>query len=270
MYKFRTCLTLIVAIPVMGILSQSAMAVSLSGTLMISPVVRTPIQITKPNGKVITRKQYVSGSYFAMGANNPNGGNVAFLAAGTAGGVQLGNYQNFVTNPDIPHPKGWNGNPKNKAGAGYKALVSEGSAFSPFSFFSAKTYIGLNPISYQSADPAPAPTANIDMSTCVNNACSMTADLSAWEVYWNGSVFQQGPRPVNSGPFGVATGVYNLASKSYSLDWVSQIKGGPFGGVTGYWHIEGKVSPVPVPAALWLFGSGLLGLAAAARRKKNA
>jgi hypothetical protein len=32
--------------------------------------------------------------------------------------------------------------------------------------------------------------------------------------------------------------------------------------------IEGSVSTVPVPAAAWLFGSGLLGLVGVARRKK--
>lgn len=36
------------------------------------------------------------------------------------------------------------------------------------------------------------------------------------------------------------------------------------------WAVRtGDVSPVPVPAAVWLFGSGLLGLAGLARRKKS-
>jgi hypothetical protein len=33
---------------------------------------------------------------------------------------------------------------------------------------------------------------------------------------------------------------------------------------------DGDVGPVPIPAAVWLFGSGLLGLIAVARRKKTA
>ena len=33
---------------------------------------------------------------------------------------------------------------------------------------------------------------------------------------------------------------------------------------------EGNVSAVPIPAAVWLFGSGLLGLVGVARRRKTA
>jgi hypothetical protein len=34
-------------------------------------------------------------------------------------------------------------------------------------------------------------------------------------------------------------------------------------------YIGEEVSPVPVPAAAWLFGSGLLGLARVVRRKQR-
>jgi hypothetical protein len=53
-----------------------------------------------------------------------------------------------------------------------------------------------------------------------------------------------------------------------------------FGGWTAQWYLSGSgvtsgahsvaVSAVPVPAAVWLFGSGLLGLVGIARRKKKA
>ena len=39
--------------------------------------------------------------------------------------------------------------------------------------------------------------------------------------------------------------------------------------VYAIWEEAGGVSPVPVPAAAWLFGSGLLGLVSVARRKKS-
>lgn len=233
---------------------QDVQAVSLSGLLGVDAGVR--------GGEY---DLYERGSYFAMGRNNPNGGSVAMLSPGAAGGIVLGTFQNFVTNPDVPHPANWDGAGA-LAGTGYTELVSEGSAFNAFSFFSNNTYIGLNPISYQSGQAKLSPSADVDLTDCVGTICSMTADFSAWEVYWNGSVFEQGPRPVNSGPFTLATGQYDTATGQYSLDWASQINGGPFNGVIGYWHIEGT-HVVPVPPALLLFGSGLLGLVASARRK---
>ena len=39
-------------------------------------------------------------------------------------------------------------------------------------------------------------------------------------------------------------------------------------GVLGSWSLD--ITPVPVPAAVWLFGSGLIGLVGIARRKKAA
>ena len=42
---------------------------------------------------------------------------------------------------------------------------------------------------------------------------------------------------------------------------------GPFLGYSLY--LEGTVSPVPLPAAAWLFGSGLIGLMGNARNKKS-
>ena len=41
------------------------------------------------------------------------------------------------------------------------------------------------------------------------------------------------------------------------------------GAVYAIWEEVGGPSPVPVPAAVWLFGSGLLGLVGFARRKKS-
>ncbi|WP_424206737.1 VPLPA-CTERM sorting domain-containing protein [Sulfuricaulis sp.] len=35
-------------------------------------------------------------------------------------------------------------------------------------------------------------------------------------------------------------------------------------------EIRGFLAPVPIPAAAWLFGSGLLGLIGVAQRKKTA
>lgn len=71
-------------------------------------------------------------------------------------------------------------------------------------------------------------------------------------------------------PFHIAGGPAPMAATINSIGLTE----GPFPGTKGYFdigtgnsiHIT-SVSPVPVPAAVWLFGSGLLGLIGVARRK---
>ena len=58
---------------------------------------------------------------------------------------------------------------------------------------------------------------------------------------------------------------------SFTLDYaatVPQADSTNFGGVYYSLHLEGMVSAVPVPSAIWLFGSGLIGLIGVARRQK--
>jgi len=59
--------------------------------------------------------------------------------------------------------------------------------------------------------------------------------------------------------------VANVAAGSHSL----QILRADHGGGTGY-RISADISEVPVPAALWLFGSGLIALVSASTRSKAA
>lgn len=257
----------IAALIFIGVLAASnsfAASVSLSGMLTVNP------------GFKVRKLGYESGSWFAMHKPDPNGSAVAMLAPGTAGGIILGSYQNFVLNPNVPHPQGWqgvkkDGTPKGAAGTGYsRAIVTEGTAMAPFNFFGVHTYIGLNPVSYQSGNSHPAPNVFLDPASCSGGSCSITAELSAWEVMWNGSAFEQGPRPKKAGPFNLAKGSLDTNTLAYSLNWKSQIKGGPFNGVNAFWHLEGTyvpVSAVPIPAAAWLFFSGLVGLIAVGKRK---
>jgi hypothetical protein len=59
---------------------------------------------------------------------------------------------------------------------------------------------------------------------------------------------------------------------TYVLDYIGHI---PLGGTSGLGgevvviHLEGTISAVPIPAAVWLFGSGLLGLIGVSRHKKT-
>ena len=79
----------------------------------------------------------------------------------------------------------------------------------------------------------------------------------------------------NTGPFSNLQPYYYWSATEYvpGYAWDFSIYGGQ-----GYtekfnylyaWAVhDGDVSPVPVPAAVWLFGSGLLGLFGVARRQK--
>ena len=72
--------------------------------------------------------------------------------------------------------------------------------------------------------------------------------------------------------------VWDVVGSSYTSTDVLEGAGGD--GILGLGMIDGAfvgssanfdfVAPVPVPAAVWLFGSGLLGLVGVARRKKSA
>ncbi len=230
------------------LVGTGASANPLTGTMLINP------GIYEVNGN------YVSGSYFSFGGA-ASGVGLTPTVSPDPGGIVLGSYQNFVLNPDVPHPYNWDGKGAS-AGTGYSTSPTVlASIIQPFEFGSSQTYVGTNPISYQSGNSFAAPTA--DLSKCAGSSCTLSVDLSSWEVMWNGSAFQQGPRPVNTGPFVLAVGKYNTATDAYSLNWASQISGGPFNGVTGHWHLVGTVvTTVPLPATIWMLGSGLIGLLA--------
>jgi hypothetical protein len=93
----------------------------------------------------------------------------------------------------------------------------------------------------------------------INSATPYSSTLE--DIYWGGLGINpdpQGPSP--------------LAATSNSLGLQ---EGTPFDGIRGFFDIGSgdsmhvtSISSVPVPAAVWLFGSGLLGLVGMARRKK--
>ena len=110
-------------------------------------------------------------------------------------------------------------------------------------------------------------------------------DFSGWSIFYGGSpvevlVDYGAWTPTNCASLGCA-GVDFIADVAafswsgnygdgYSL-WYSwsflNAEPGIFEPTNYVLHLEGTVQPVPVPAAVWLFGSGLLGLVGAARRK---
>ena len=107
---------------------------------------------------------------------------------------------------------------------------------------------------------------------------TMTLDFTGWNVTWNGisSIPMGGDTanfPTDTGIATVTCAVDCAVGDTYVLDYAAHVPLGDasgFGGVAYAIHLEGTISAVPVPAAVWLFGSGLLGLAGVARRRKSA
>ena len=105
---------------------------------------------------------------------------------------------------------------------------------------------------------------------------ALSLDLSSWTAWWNGTDFNMGPgtRCVTvtatncSTPLSIDS--FNAATGDFTASWDSVVVGGAFNGQLASWAITGNASAVPVPAAAWLFGSGLLGLVGVARRRKAA
>jgi len=114
-----------------------------------------------------------------------------------------------------------------------------------------------------------------------DGAGNVTIDFSGFSVTWNGIA----DIPMSSGAWdGNAEGVANMTcavdcaeGDTYTLYYSATVPAGDpsnFGGVRYNYFLTGTVgaatSAIPVPAAVWLFGSGLLGLAGVARRRKSA
>ena len=196
-----------------------------------------------PTGGIV---QPASGSYFSMLALDTTLNGVpdttVYIPIASFNGIRLGTTQtasgshsgavNGTENPDIDDPWGFFGN------------------------------TGMHQT-----------TSNSNVLSASGNTA--TVDFSGWNVTWNGIA----GIPMGSGAWGGnADGVADITcavdcsyGDTYTLDYTATVPlGDPsnFGGVSYGLHLEGSV--VPVPAAVWLFGSGLLGLVGVARRRKAA
>ena len=98
-------------------------------------------------------------------------------------------------------------------------------------------------------------------------------DFSGWGVTWNGipNIDLGGSVDFSDTGLAVVTCALDCSDGDiFTLDYSAHVPlddPNGFAGVPWKIHLEGVVSAVPVPAAVWLFGSGLLGLIGFARRK---
>ncbi|RKZ59318.1 MAG: hypothetical protein DRQ44_13825 [Gammaproteobacteria bacterium] len=90
---------------------------------------------------------------------------------------------------------------------------------------------------------------------------NVTIDMTGWKVNYNG-----GDIDLEHGDFAtVICGIDCSNGDTFVLEYSSIIPSGT-ASPDYHLHLSGTISAVPVPAAVWLFGSGLIGLICAARR----
>lgn len=121
------------------------------------------------------------------------------------------------------------------------------------------------------------------LPTNVLSASGNTAsvDFSGWRVNWStiSSINMGGGTQVYNGTtYNNGTGIATITcaatcgnGDTYVLDYAAIVpQGDPsnFGGVSYTLRLTGTISAVPIPAAVWLLGSGLIGLVGVARRRK--
>ena len=108
-------------------------------------------------------------------------------------------------------------------------------------------------------------------TSAVTATAGGAVNMAGWNVAWNG--IASIPLVQQSASIACSTSTCSESS-NYTIDGAFHVNGAGFTTVAYTVHLEGHitdgVSAVPVPAAVWLFGSGLLGLAGVARRRKSA
>ena len=110
----------------------------------------------------------------------------------------------------------------------------------------------------------PPPSGATSGNTMTVDVSSLFASLSSTQ--WGGWMTPDKFGSVNIG--GTATGSFDQATTAFNISWTHAFTGLPFL-TSGTFSFQGTAQLVaaPLPAAAWLFGSGLLGLAGAMRKK---
>lgn len=133
------------------------------------------------------------------------------------------------------------------------------SVVAPWSFF---TKTGYNRIDT---------TIGAVNSTAPSDNGDGTFNMGAWIVNWGGTDIDMSAG--SAATFVCSSGVGNCqVGDTYTLDYSAVVpaSGAPFNGITYNLHLTGTVSAVPAPAAVWLFGAGMIGLMGLVRRGRKA
>ena len=146
----------------------------------------------------------------------------AGVSPGTDGGLRTGAYQ-----------------PQPAPAFAATGDAAAGAILAPQKFFAVRFGPSSNEKDPQTGTGVPAPSISVSGST-------LTGDLRAFSVAWNGQQFNQGaPKPDGGRPGATSpvSGTYDPATKAYSITWSSQIVGGPFNNFTGIWTLRGSYQP---------------------------
>lgn len=155
---------------------------------------------------------------------------------------------------------------QNLSASGLDITVEMG-AYQSSIYSAANAFASIN-IYTSNADGNPPPTGSVDLAvydSILVDTSSLRATITVDGLVWDGPLW-----PLSS-PFDSAT--FDPGDLSYSLSWnrafsVSAAGLGTLDGAVDV-TVGGTVAPVPAPAAVWLFGVGLAGLAAMGRRAQK-
>ncbi len=139
-----------------------------------------------------------------------------------------------------------------------------------FNTYTAASNLGDDVTPAGTISGGPIPSGVLDN---INNTIAM--DLSSFFGNWGDVDIDFGTGKNDGITSALATGTWNPVTGAYSMTWMSTVAntvGGPClpTNCVAQFTFEGTASHVPIPAAIWLFGSGLLGLLGVARRRKAA
>ncbi len=210
-------------------------------------VVQIPF-IDPTTGQILYRRNGVTpitvpkatGSYFTMGGAKP------------VNGVMLSGYDGILLGQ---------GQPAGTASHGGAPVPGDsGAVTAPW------TYFGQTGHEY---------TVNKGVTVQSQSGSTAVLDFSAWRVTWNHipEINMGSGKTANMSCWGDTAFTLKQACNNgsyYTLDYAAIVPpGSNFAGVPYALHLEGAISAVPVPAAVWLLGSGLIGLLGVARRRST-
>jgi hypothetical protein len=214
----------------------------------IAAAVAASLGVSAADANTIT-SMVVTNGYFGMGSFTSN----SYLTfTGTGSSADIAAYSTFSGN-----------NTAQATGSG--GTCAPGTV-ACFDFGSAQVNTFMAASSSQSGVGGGGPT--MSGQTYDENGGNSSVNLNGFFANWSTVDFNQGNNPVTLTTSNCSAGVCDWVAS-----WTSLIVGGTFDGNTGCWYVtgtvEGTASAVPVPAAAWLMGSGLVGLASVARRRKD-